>query len=108
MTDRLAVYGTLRPGQPNAHELAMIDGTWTRGEVRGHLHPEGWGAALGYPGMDLDPEGDVIPVEVLTSHALAEHWARLDEFEGDGYRRVPVTVATADGPLEAQIYVLAR
>jgi gamma-glutamylcyclotransferase (GGCT)/AIG2-like uncharacterized protein YtfP len=40
---------------------------------------------------------------------LAEHWTRLDEFEGEGYERVLTTVKLKDGTaVEAYIYKLSR
>ena len=57
MPDRLFVYGTLAPGRSNAHVLATVPGTWEPATVRGTLFPEGWGAALGYPGIVLSVEG---------------------------------------------------
>ena len=107
MTERLAVYGTLAPGRPNAHVLADLAGRWIEGAVRGYLRPDGWGAELGYPGIVLDPDGPVVEVMLLESADLADHWSRLDEFEGPGYRRTTTTVETADGPLDTSIYVLA-
>ncbi|GAB94852.1 gamma-glutamylcyclotransferase (GGCT)/AIG2-like uncharacterized protein YtfP [Kineosphaera limosa] len=117
---RLAVYGTLAPGGPNEHHLAGMAGSWTPGSVRGHLYPDGWGAALGYPGIVLDPHGPAVPVQVFDSPDLPDHWERLDTFEGPGYRRVPVQVTTGpggdasaevssetDGGLTAMIYALA-
>ncbi|MFG1925077.1 hypothetical protein [Cryptosporangium sp. NPDC048952] len=41
MTDTLFVYGTVAPGEPNAHVLADVPGTWEPGSVRGHLLPDG-------------------------------------------------------------------
>ena len=76
--------------------------------MRGSLVEAGWGAGLGYPGLVLDPEGPEIEVDVFESSALPEHWDRLDAFEGPGYRRVTVDVATAEGALRASIYVLAE
>ncbi|MEM7325792.1 MAG: hypothetical protein AAF531_22090, partial [Actinomycetota bacterium] len=38
---------------------------------------------------------------------LPAHWARLDEFEGPGYRRAAIEVETPDGPVAASIYRLA-
>ncbi|MEM9565938.1 MAG: gamma-glutamylcyclotransferase [Actinomycetota bacterium] len=104
---RLAVYGTLGPGGPNHHVLADLGGRWFPGTVRGHLRAEGWGSDLGYPGIELDPDGPEVAVEVLESAALPEHWDRLDAFEGPGYRRVDVAVATRDGSVVAAIYELA-
>ncbi len=104
---RLAVYGTLAPGRPNEHVLADLPGRWFHGTVRGVLHPEGWGAELGYPGIVLEGDGPEVAVQVLESEALPDHWDRLDEFEGPGYRRVTTLVITDGGELPASIYVLA-
>lgn len=106
-TRRLAVYGTLAPGRPNEHRLSGLRGSWTPGVVRGTLLEDGWGAALGYPGIVLDADGPRVAVQLFTSDDLPAHWARLDDFEGDGYERVEVVVATDAGPLPAMIYVLA-
>ena len=54
---RLAVYGSLAPGQPNHHHLADISGTWRDGWVEGVLYDCGWGAAQGFPGIRLERGG---------------------------------------------------
>lgn len=105
---RLATYGTLAPGRPNHHQLAALSGEWSQGRVRGRLLEAGWGASLGYPGLVLDPDGAALDVQLFRSDDLLEHWARLDAFEGDGYRRVVAPILTADGEVEAYIYVLAE
>lgn len=102
---RLATYGTLAPGQPNHHQLDGLDGRWLRGHVHGRLVDAGWGASLGYPGLVLDPDGPAVDVSVFESGDLPQHWARLDEFEGSGYQRAPTTVRTAEGNLDAFIYL---
>ena len=104
---RLATYGTLSPGRVNHSQLAGLKGKWRQGTVRGKLVDGGWGSALGYPGLVLDPRGPVVEVHLFESPDLPGHWTRLDEFEGDGYRRVVTQVHTADGGLDAWIYVLA-
>jgi gamma-glutamylcyclotransferase (GGCT)/AIG2-like uncharacterized protein YtfP len=104
----LAVYGRLAPGKENYGQIGMIAGRWRLGAVRGHLAPKGWGAALGYPGLVLDPDGQTVEVQVFESDDLPAHWERLDEFEGPGYRRVPVTVDLAPVPRIASIYVFAE
>ena len=104
---RLAVYGTLAPGRSNHEQMADIAGRWFEGTVRGRLVQEGWAAALGFPGLVLDPEGQNVEVFVLESQELSDHWDRLDAFEGDGYRRVETVVRTEEGDLSALIYVLA-
>lgn len=103
---RLATYGTLSPGRSNHHQLAGLRGSWRQGTVRGKLFAEGWGAALGYPGLILDPQGPEVAVYVFESSDLPAHWERLDRFEGPGYRRVVTRVKTAEGELDASIYVL--
>ena len=103
---RLAVYGTLRPGQPNHHVLAEIPGRWLEGHVHGRLVEEGWGAALGSPGIVLDHGAPAVKVWVLESADLPSHWSRLDGFEGLGYSRIPVIVRVPNGELSAFIYAL--
>lgn len=102
---RLAVYGTLAPGRPNHHQVADIAGRWFDGSVRGRVAHTGWGAAIGYPALTLTDAGETIAVQVLESADLPQHWARLDEFEGSDYRRAAVGVDTADGVVEAWIYL---
>lgn len=103
---RLATYGTLAPGRVNYDQLAGLDGHWRQGTVRGRLVEAGWGAKLGYPGLVLDPSGQDVEVHVFESSELPDHWLRLDAFEGAGYRREVTWVWTADGDLEASIYVI--
>lgn len=104
---RLATYGTLSPGQSNHHQMDGMVGTWRVGTIRGHRYESGWGAAEGYPGLVLDPEGPIVEVHLFESADLSAHWARLDAFEGEGYVRTPVVVETQDGPANAMIYLLA-
>jgi len=103
---RLAVYGSLAPGRVNHHQLADLKGRWQRGTVQGKLTDAGWGSALGFPGLILDPAGPTVEVYLFESLDLREHWARLDEFEGTGYRRVVTPVRLADGEVDANIYVV--
>ena len=105
---RLAVYGTLAPGRVNHHQISALAGNWQRGTVKGRLFASGWGAVLGFPGLILDPLGQSVEVHLFESADLPMHWARLDEFEGGGYRRLVTTVNTADGERSAWIYVLAE
>ena len=110
---RLAVYGTLAPGRSNHHQLAGLTGRWLTGTVRGTRVESGWGAALGYPALTLDPNGPVVEVFLFESPDLPAHWARLDAFEGEGYRRVVTTViirgnaSGAPSEVDACIYVSA-
>ena len=104
----LFVYGSLAPGRDNAHVLADIPGRWQPATVHGSLHAQGWGAALGYPGLVLDSHGEEVRGLVFTSDELPAHWERLDAFEGDGYIRVITSARLADGSeVKAHVYCLA-
>ena len=76
--------------------------------MKGKLISSGWGAAFGFPGLILDPFGPTVEVHLFESAELPEHWTRLDEFEGDAYRRVIAAVNTEEGERSAWIYVLAQ
>ena len=104
---RLATYGTLAPGRVNHHQLANLDGQWSTGTIKGQLIEEGWGAALGYPGLVLDPAGEDVEVFVFESKDLPDLWQRLDEFEGSEYQRSVVKVQTKAGIVDASIYLIA-
>ena len=105
---RLATYGTLGPGVRTTASSAICPDDWLVGRVRGSLVDAGWGAGFGYPALILDADGSLIDVDVFESAALPRHSDRLDAFEGPGYRRVAVDIATAEGVLPASIYVLAQ
>lgn len=104
----LAVYGTLAPGRSNHHVVAPLGGTWTPGTVHGDLSPEGWGATLGYPALRPRTGGPVVAVQVLTADGLPAAWARLDDFEGPGYRRILVPVFAADGSDARRLQAVAN
>lgn len=108
MNNRLFVYGTLAPGQSNAHVMADIPGSWQSAQVRGKVHHVTWGPAAGYLGLVLDADGAVVQGQVFTSAELPAHWERLDAFEGAGYARVPVCATLEDGStVDACVYVLS-
>ena len=97
---RFAAYGTLQPGRQNHHWLDGVHGTWQPGFVHGHVR-----VIDGYPVLRLDPDGDRVPVGLLTSEQLPAHWPKLDELEGANYRRSLVAVHGEAGPLAvATIY----
>ncbi len=105
--EHLFVYGTLGPGRPNEHILKEIGGEWQRAHVQGVLHEKGWGAALGYPGIELDENAGEVDGFIFSSNNLASHWADLDAFEGEGYRRVFTTATLENGDrIQAYIYSL--
>lgn len=110
VANRLAAYGTLQPGESNHDQLSMIDGVWLSATVRGHFWLWESGPYEGLPAFRRALDGDEIAVSVLLSDDLAEHWDRLDAFEGPGYERVVATATMIDeagkrvGPLAVQLY----
>ena len=109
MSNKLFVYGTLGPGRPNEHILEKIGGSWEEASVIGTLHPEGWGAEMGYPGITLEESGIKVEGFLFSSDDLPDYWSELDEFEGEAYERVLTTVQIKNGTsANAYIYVLKR
>ncbi|MBX3462761.1 MAG: gamma-glutamylcyclotransferase [Planctomycetes bacterium] len=100
---RLAVYGTLAPGEANTAQLAGCHGRWTQGAVTGRR------ARRRYPVFTFDPAAPTVSVQVLESPGLAGQWHRLDAFEGAGYRRILVPVRGPAGALTvANLYEAVR
>ncbi len=106
---RLAVYGSLAPGQSNHHHLATLQGQWVSGLVaRGDLLRLGWGDDLGYPALRWSISGSPVPVELFISPELVHHWPRLDRFEGPEYARLLVPLFENDQVVElANLYAAA-
>ena len=102
----LAVYGSLAPGEANASVLGALNGSWQPGTVRGILHQEGWGWTEGFPGLRLAAEGGFVRVMLFHSPDLPAHWGRIDEFEGEQYRRCVTTVTSGGVDVYANISVL--
>lgn len=94
---RLAVYGSLLPGENNHHHVAALAGRWVEGTVEGRLHDRGWAARQGYPGFVPGSSGERVAVKVLESSGLPEAWERLDAFEGEAYRRILAPVEMTSG-----------
>ena len=102
--ERLAVYGSLRPGERNAHILAPVSGTWSDGFVHGTLSPIRSGYAEGYKGLRLDEAGEAVPVAILSSRDLPGFWPELDEFEGADFVRTIVEVRVGETRILASLY----
>lgn len=107
--DRLFVYGTLAPGRSNHEELSDLDGDWQAATVNGRLFEEGWGAEHGCPGL-IPADGEpAVEGYVFRSAELAEHWGRLDAFEGSDYVRVTTTATLLGGEtVNAYVYAIKR
>jgi gamma-glutamylcyclotransferase (GGCT)/AIG2-like uncharacterized protein YtfP len=96
---RLAVYGTLAPGQPNHYVIAGLGGRWAEGSVDGVVR-----TVAGYPAFTWETGAGPVRVQVLESRRLPRHWPRIDAFEGPLYRCILVPVPTAEGVRVAFIY----
>lgn len=98
-SQRLAVYGTLAPGEANHHLLAACPGPWIRGVVHGHR------AMREHAVFTYDAAAGHVAVQMLTSPGLLQRWASLDEFERPTHRRVLVPVFEGKGLLSvANLY----
>jgi len=86
----LIIYGSLAPGRSNHSEVEHIKGEWRKGIVKGKLLKLGWGAAEGYLAFQHTQTDEQKNIEafVLFSEEFINNWPRLDEFEGDDYRRI--------------------
>lgn len=105
MNTVLFVYGTLAPGEENAHIMDGMVGEWRKAYVRGKRHNKGWGVNSGHPGLIPDENGNVIDGLVFISDDLPENWPRLDKFEGADYKRILIKATLENGKtLDAQIY----
>ena len=99
----LFVYGTLRDGEV----FRLITGLDSRevgavpARAPGHVAMKVAGAS--YPVL-VAAAGEVAEGLVLTRLPAAT-LSPLDRYEGPGYRRAPLTVETAGGPVAAQVYV---
>lgn len=97
---RLAVYGSLAPGEVNHHAIAQLPGTWQDCVVTGIRRILEAGET-GFPALRWRAGGPPVPARLFLSDALPAHWRRLDAFEGPAYRRILVPVHAADGSLLA-------
>lgn len=98
---RLAIYGSLAPGEANHHAIADLPGTWEDGIVTGVLQPCEPGDGVRFPALRWRAGGPPIVARLFLSDALPAHWVRLDAFEGTAYRRILVPVHSESGDLLA-------
>ena len=96
----LIVYGSLKPGEANYHIVSDIPGEWIDGVITGELGK--WRHYLRFIPNSSNPQK--VPVKVLISTALPDHWQRLDAFEGVAYERVLCDVETDNGIIRGYVY----
>jgi len=96
---RLAVYGTLAPGESNASELSEVDGTWSDGTVQGELN-----TVNGQSYFTWRNDAGKVNVQVFESKSLESHFDRIDNFEGPSYQRFLVPVDSGGKTQVCHIY----
>jgi len=99
------VYGTLLVPAIWRAVTGSEHRSWIAGSLAGHRLRRVRGAD--FPGIVVSEHADGASESVPGRVALdvdAECLARLDAYEDGFYRRERVSVATADGPLEAEAY----
>ena len=101
--NRLVVYGSLAPGEANHHVLAPIRGQWLPCVVTGTIT-----VVAGYNVLSWTPDGPPLPAMLFVSDELPRHWERIDEFEGDGYRRIVIPARVGETDVLANVYVGAK
>lgn len=64
---------------------------------------------MGYPGLDLDENGQEIAGFLFTSENLSAYWEKLDAFEGSAYGRVLTSAKLEDNRMvDAYVYALRK
>ncbi len=96
---KLIVYGSLVPGEANHFLLAGLTGQWHKCHIRGHM-----GQYRGFKSFRYDPKGPQHRAWLLESFELSRFITDLDDFEGEGYKRI-IIPAQVDGRwVMAQVY----
>jgi gamma-glutamylcyclotransferase (GGCT)/AIG2-like uncharacterized protein YtfP len=99
MPDALFVYGSLRSEFDNPHVRLLREKAESLGRatVRGSIF-----LIRKYPGYRTEPDG-IVQGELWRLHDPEATLAALDEYEGDAYSRIAVTLLTP--PATAWIYI---
>ena len=85
--NRLAVYGTLLPGEVNHETISGIDGQWIDGKIAGRKEIKN-----GFPTFIWALNEEILNIKIFISELLPNEYERLDRFEGDLYERIWVPV----------------
>ena len=105
--DNLFVYGTLQKGKQHENFLNNLNGSWKKGYVFGKLLNISSGQDYGYPALKLDAKGSKIYGMIFHLKDLESHIKKIDEFEGDSYKRIISKIILEDGSqIESYLYEL--
>lgn len=101
-SQKLAVYGTLKPGGVNHSIIKDIGGEWLDCSVKGEIT-----TFEDLPVFIWD-RGKETNMKLLISNNLSENFERLDNFEGLRYKRILIPVQTHSGVFISNIYSLRK
>lgn len=101
-SQKLAVYGTLAPGEPNHAVVESLQGSWRPCTIEATVATHG-----GFPVLEWKPRSGApaISAMMLNSPELKDQWAGIDAFEGSGYRRNLVTVVVPEPDGTSTVHV---
>ena len=96
--NKLFIYGTLIPGEVNAHLLAPLKGSYVKASIKGSIHIVQSKLHNGLRGLFYEPLNENhVNGYLFESDDLPNFWHELDEFEGDEFPRIEVNVTLEDG-----------
>jgi gamma-glutamylcyclotransferase (GGCT)/AIG2-like uncharacterized protein YtfP len=98
-SQRLVVYGTLRPEAPNASMMEINEAKWLDCTIRGSIAERS-----GLRFFRANVSGEVHQVRCVLSHELPRQWDRLDAFEGSSYCRWLIPIAVGTDTTIANVY----
>lgn len=96
---KLAIYGTLLPGEINYDIISNIRGEWTEAKTKGKKEVKD-----NLPTFLWDISAEYIDIKVFISDQMDFEFERLDRFEGDMYNRILIPVKIHDKTIVANIY----
>lgn len=100
---KLVSYGTLAPGQANHAVTSDLKGEWEECIIQGTINQHD-----GLPRFSWKLDGSVQVAKLFTSDDLPNHWGRLDQFEGNEYRRQLIPAKTKVGIEIGYAYIAAE
>jgi gamma-glutamylcyclotransferase (GGCT)/AIG2-like uncharacterized protein YtfP len=98
--ERLVIYGTLAPGQPNHNVIEDLRGVYRDCSVHGRISE-----VDELPYFTWAPSAAGLRAVLFSSRQLPDKWVDLDLFEGDGYKRRLIPATVGDQVTVASIYL---
>ena len=102
---KLVIYGRMRPGGPDEHHLAELNGTWSDATFPGYIQSLDACTIETCPWLAWAPTGTWNEGFVFLADALKDHCPVLDAKEGIDLARLLTPVRSSTGDSVANIYV---